>query len=528
MEFNQKRHIGGKELMVNLIMYKKVKKFKCLGLSTSEIVRATGLDWKTVRKYSKMSQKEYEQYILKASERNKKFSIYEEEIINIYNNNPGKKISKSSVYDYLEEKYGDLPGSERTFRNFVDYLLDKGKIDLNRNKRKYLPVPELPKGKQMQLDFGETGQKNGIKLYIFACMLSFSRAKFYRIQSRPFTTLDVIKHLLTSFRYFGGVPQEIATDQDHTLVKSENFGDLLLTNKFREFVDEQKLKLRICRKADPESKGKVENIVKYVKHNFLAFREYECMEKANEDLSLWMRRRANGKISQATFRIPLSDLEEERKYLRQYTGSVFDSEEDFYEIRKVDKVSLVSYQSCKYMMPEEYIRKKVGVREIQENLIFFDLKTGKDIAKYSKSLLKGSVNTDHGRYLEKTKKVQKLKMEMRDMFPLNEWRDFVDANYSKYKRYYRDQIRCCKYYFSTNTDISTLCKALKYCLLNETLTFSNLKDTYTYIEINQKADPVIHELSYPKRSFSHKYMDMDVSKRDISAYEALIQQGGHS
>jgi len=91
MELNQKSQLGGKELMVNLIMYKKVKKFKSSGLSTAEIVRATGLDWKTVRKYSKMSQTEYELYILKASERNKKFSIYEKEIINIYNNNPGKR-----------------------------------------------------------------------------------------------------------------------------------------------------------------------------------------------------------------------------------------------------------------------------------------------------------------------------------------------------------------------------------------------------------------------------------------------------
>jgi transposase len=526
MELNQKSHSGGKELMVNLIMYKKVKKFKSSGLTISEIVKATGLDWKTVRKYSKMSQKEYERYILKASQRNKRFSSYEKEIISIYNANAGKKISKAAVYDFLEEKHGELPGTERTFRNFVDYLLDTGKINPESNKRHYLPVPEIPPGKQMQLDFGEKKQSNGIKLYIFACLLSCCRAKFYRIQNRPFTTEDVIKNLLNSFRFFGGVPQEIAIDQDRLLMVSENSGELVLTEQFRCFTDEQKLRIWACRKADPESKGKVENIVKYVKNNFLAFREYACMEKANEDLTLWMKRRANGKISQATFRTPLSDLEEEKKYLRQYTGSVYDSEDDFYEIRKVDRLSLVSYLSCKYMMPEEYIRKQVGVKEIQNTLRFFDLKTGRIVAVYNKSLIRGSVNTDRGRYLKKSNKVRELRKEMREMFPYIEWKTFVDANYEKYKRYYRDQIKSSKKLLKENLDRTILEKSLRYCLQNKTLTFTDLLDTYRYMEKESMYIPDVLPIPIKTRDTSCSYAAMDVRKRGLSGYDELIRQGG--
>lgn len=49
-------------------------------------------------------------------------------------------------------------------------------------------------------------------------------------------------------------------------------GDLVLTTKFQSFVKEQHFLPVFCRKADPESKGKVENVVKYVKGNFLSGR----------------------------------------------------------------------------------------------------------------------------------------------------------------------------------------------------------------------------------------------------------------
>lgn len=60
----------------------------------------------------------------------------------------------------------------------------------------------------------------------------------------------------------------------------------------------------VCRKADPESKGKVENLVGYVKHNFLDIRDYSEIEELCKSGLLWLDRRANGSISAATGLIP--------------------------------------------------------------------------------------------------------------------------------------------------------------------------------------------------------------------------------
>ena len=59
-------------------------------------------------------------------------------------------------------------------------------------------------------------------------------------------------------------------------------GDLVLTTKFQSFVKEQHFLPVFCRKADPESKGKVENVVKYVKGNFLSGRLFYNIDRLNE------------------------------------------------------------------------------------------------------------------------------------------------------------------------------------------------------------------------------------------------------
>ena len=66
----------------------------------------------------------------------------------------------------------------------------------------------------------------------------------------------------------GGRPKKVLYDQDKVLLHDENLGDLILTKCFRAFVNQQHFEPVFCRKSDPESKGKVENVVKYVKQNF--------------------------------------------------------------------------------------------------------------------------------------------------------------------------------------------------------------------------------------------------------------------
>jgi len=232
-----------------------------------------------------MSEKKYLRYIEKVRYRTKIFEPYQPHILEVYKVNDFQRLEKSAVYDYLEEKLGSLPGTERSFRNYINYLIETEQLKFNGNIRIYYPVEELPYGKQLQIDFGEYRTRKGLKLYIFAAVLSASRYKYCALQDRPFTTLDLINHLLDCFEYIGGIPRELVIDQDRVMVVSENLGDIIYTRDFKQFIEEMDLKMYVCRKNDPESKGKIENVIKFLKRNFLRIRDFGNIEEAKERLS---------------------------------------------------------------------------------------------------------------------------------------------------------------------------------------------------------------------------------------------------
>ncbi len=111
--------------------------------------------------------------------------------------------------------------------------------------------------------------------------LSRSRYKFVYFSRTPFTTaLAVYAHEL-AFAFFSGIPEKIVYDQDKVFLVKENLGDLLLTGGFRVLIREHGFEPVFCRKSDPQSKGKIENVVKYVKYNLLRGREFIGIDQLN-------------------------------------------------------------------------------------------------------------------------------------------------------------------------------------------------------------------------------------------------------
>lgn len=96
-------------------------------------------------------------------------------------------------------------------------------------------------------------------------VLSHSRYKYCEWQDRPFNSNDMIRIHENAFEFFGGIPEEVVYDQDNLILTSENYGDLIYTQAFSGYLQKRKFRVYMCRKSDPESKGKVENVVGYVK-----------------------------------------------------------------------------------------------------------------------------------------------------------------------------------------------------------------------------------------------------------------------
>jgi len=84
-------------------------------------------------------------------------------------------------------------------------------------------------------------------------------------------------------------------DQDRVLAVSENSGDIIYTENFQNYIDTMKYKVRLCRGFDPQSKGKVEALVKYAKYNFAINRIFIDVDSLNEGSFKWLDRTGDGK-----------------------------------------------------------------------------------------------------------------------------------------------------------------------------------------------------------------------------------------
>lgn len=510
--------------MIKKKMYKQIQIFKRQGYSRNEIASELGINPRTAARYYRMNEEDFRSYRRKHLFRDKAFEEYERDILEVYEKNEFRKLNMSSVYDYLEERYSTLTGNEQTLRNYIGYLIQTDKLRLNEKVRTYTKVPELPFGHQMQLDFGQYRCRSGLKLYIFAAVLSASRYKYVILQDHPFRTKEVIHHLLNCFDYFGGVPEEMVIDQDKLMVVSENAGDIIYTDDFKYFIEEQGIRMYVCRAADPETKGKIENLVKYVKNNFLCARDFKDVDEANESVSRWLKRRANGKISQATKQIPAVIIEKEREKLRPVRNSIFRKDSLLgREDRTVNDKACISVDACRYQLPLKYRNQTVEIYVTKHKLFVFDLYTGEEVVLYELSLIPGRIisKREHRREVEKT--AQELKAFVSEMFEGENWKRFTERNFKTFSRYVRDQcLEAKRYFMAENIDIVILNKALEYCIENDTLSFANLNNTYAYYKRETSASEDIFQEIQPMTREYHE--PLKVNKRNLSVYKELISK----
>ena len=509
--------------MIDKAMYREIQAFKRQGLAKAAIVKALELDPKTVAKYFGMEEESWRAYRREHLFRGKEFDRYRGEILEVYEANGFRKLQMASVYDYLEERYGALPANEQSLRNYIGYLLRTEALRLEETGRLYTKVPEMPFGKQMQLDFGQYRCRSGLRLYIFAALLSASRYKYVIFQGRPFRTLDVIRLLLDAFDYFGGRPEELVIDQDRLMIVSENGGDIVCAKEFQQLVDEQEVRLWVCRKADPESKGKVENLVKFTKGNFLATRDFETVEEANARVLPWLARRANGKISQATRQIPAVVIEQERATLKPLRSSIFRKDSLLgREERTVNEKATISVKACGYQLPLRYRGKTVEIYTTEEDLYVYDIVTGREIIAYRLALIPGQLVSSRTSLRENERTIEELRAAVAALFELESWKAFERRNFERFQRYARDQsLEAQRFFASREIDAEVLDKALGYCLENDTVSYANLKDTYRHFEREgRRPEPVT--VVDGDAIGAHK--PLSINQRQLADYELAARE----
>lgn len=430
-------------------MWYKCNEKKELGLTKAQIARELGLDVKTVRKYLRMSYDEF-----KSSGSYKRMYIklldaYESKVSGWLDEHPD--LSSSQVHDWLRERYPDLPEvNSKTVYNFVKYIRAKYNIEkpVLSAPRQYGRIEETAFGEYAQADFGEmwmqSGDKRRVKVYFFVMVLCRSRKKYVWFSRSPFTSdLAAYAHE-KAFEYYGGKPKKIIYDQDAVFIHDENLGDYVLTKSFNAYVNQAHFQCIFCRKADPESKGKVENAVKYVKYNFLRGRTFVSIEQLNDEGVRWLSRTANGLPHHGTKQIPDEVFAEEKAYLTPYYGKP-EMPQKGMVMYKIHRNNAISYRGCEYSLPSGSYKNQgsfVWVDVKESALEIYDGETGKQIAKHMISDERGKYVLDpaHRRNhpISLSKREQAI-MEYCNYDPLAQlWLENLRNDKS---RYYHDNVR---------------------------------------------------------------------------------------
>jgi hypothetical protein len=391
--------------------------------------------------------------------------------------------------------------------------------------RQYGEVAEQPMGFQAQVDMGEKVLRDfygkAVKVYIFAMVLSHCRKKFVFFQDHKFNAREFVYSHDLAFRYFGGRTEEIVYDQDRVMAVSENAGDLILTDEFSAYNRYAGFSVRLCRVHDPESKGKIEAVIKYVKNNFLSCREYPGISKLNSDGLAWLERTANGKKHETTKTVPNRVFLEEIKHLKPVPTL---SEPALPQTAIVRPTNVVHYRQNRYAMPKgTYFpgrKALINVDDEKGTIAFYDSESSELLACHSLHYGVGKgVGLPRNSERFKETKYEELKAKVLQWFeraPIAS--GFIERIVEKYPRYVRDQLSIINKIQEIYSK-SELEHALAYCTERELYSANDLRDTLEYFR-REEPLTVALEIRIPV-----KYSAVRAEVRPLSAYSVLAGGG---
>ena len=312
------------------------------GLSISEIARRTDHSRGTVRKYI-----------------NSQYPPMPK--------NRSKKPSKLDAYkDYIDQRLQEYPlTASRIYREIQEqgftgkYTIVK---DYVRNVRPKVGVPtvyryETKPGVQAQVDWADCGyidiDGSQRKLYCFTMVLGYSRMKYaeFTLQIDVYT---LIQCHLNAFQYFGGYPQELLYDNMKQVVvkRALKSSDSSWNSKFKDLFTHYGFIPRLCRPYRPQTKGKIENTVGFVKRDFFMGGKFSSFSDLNSQLQNWLDR-VNSTVHGTTHEVPLDRFKEESLHLRN-----FDDALPYHNIReesrKISRDAYVSYLGNRYSVPYRF------------------------------------------------------------------------------------------------------------------------------------------------------------------------------
>jgi transposase len=334
----------------------EIQQLKRQGLSISQIAAHTGFNRRTVRKY--LLHPQTPRYGPRASRPSNldPFKPY------LHDRLADGAWNAVVLFHELQER--GYTGSYTVLKRYLAPLRQAAKTAAVRRF-------ETPPGHQAQVDWGHLGHLEGPSgkqpISIFLMTLGHSRACFADLsldQTLP-TFLRMHEGALAAL---GGVPREILYDRPKTVVLGQDErGETKWHPLFLDFAHYWGFVPRLCRPYRPQTKGKVENGIGYVRKSFLCGREADNFPELRGGLRLWVAEVALQRVHGTTHQRVCEALEAEKPHLAPIAGRA-----PFPillgEPRRVAKDAYVSYRANRYSVPWRVVGQEVWLREVDGQL----------------------------------------------------------------------------------------------------------------------------------------------------------------
>jgi len=182
-------------------------------------------------------------------------------------------------------------------------------------------------------------------------ILGYSRMRYVEF-TLSIDTPTLIQCHLNAFAYFGGYTQEILYDNMKQVVikRALKSSDSEWNSLFEDFFKFFGFIPRLCRPYRPQTKGKIENTVGYVKRDFFLGRQFTSLEDLNGQVNRWLER-VNSTVHGTTYQIPLERFKEENLSLMEQVPPY---KIVLKETRKVSKDCYISFLGNKYSVPYRF------------------------------------------------------------------------------------------------------------------------------------------------------------------------------
>lgn len=515
-------------------VYMEIQQLREQGFKISQIARKVGVSRTTVYTYLNRTPDDMHIWLASTKERTKKLAPYDNEILSWLKEH--QDMSAAQVLDWLREKYGEVDVAESTIRGHVSRLRELHQVPKVMAVRQYEAIPDPPMGQQAQVDFGHTKQKTTkggeIPLHFISFVLSHSRYKAVIWLDRPFTTKDVVRAHETAFEQFGGMPEELVYDQDALMLVNENAGDCIYTAEFESYRQERKFRVRMCRKADPESKGRIENVIGFVKKSFAAHRVFDNLDKWQEQCQAWLERTGNGNMHNTTKKRPAEVFPVEKNHLRPLPKAIYGFKNDTPSITStVHKDNTIRYKGNRYSVPLGTYQKgettKVHLSFGKENLMLAD-SNGEVIAEHKISTQKGQLIQDRNHRRDRSKGIEAYIESVSKHFQNTEQATaYFGEIRSRFPRYIRDHLQMIAE-ASQNGKRAGLDQALSLCTQKRLYSGQDFRDVL--VHLNQREEIAV-TASF-ETSTTHSTTGQQAlgppEVRDMTTYVEILQGGRSS